>query len=245
MNKIFNKIAVVAFLLNFAGRAHAQDLNFAARLLKQSDAARGATTGMTFYNRLTDFSTARGKETSYLLVKVQDRNARAEYLAPPKSKGDIVLMNDKKIWLWTKGAKRPLPLTPRQKLLGHAAVGDIMNTRYSEDYRPVKIEKGELNGTQVYILDLQATASGVTYDRIRYFVDPARKLGVHAEYYSVSGTLLKRADFEYSSKHGPLFLSRVVITDPIIKANRTEIDYLKPKWGRLNRSEFNKDLILR
>lgn len=225
----------------------AESLDFANDLLAQADRARGRSAGLEFTNKLEDFAAGKTR-TNVLEVKIQGRNSRVDFQSPPRAKGNILLMSNGSIWFFKKGTRNPFRLTPRQRLLGQASYGDILMTRYAEDYKATKIEKATHAGTSVYILDLKAAAGGVTYDRIRYFVDPAKKLGIHAEFYALSGKLLKKADFSYApvklGGENAFFLSKTEIFHPDNAQRRTVIHFSRPQLKNFPAATFNKSMVL-
>jgi hypothetical protein len=93
------------------------------------------------------------------------------------------------------------------------------------------------------VLDLAAKHKRATYDRIRYWVSVKRVVGLKAEFYSVSGKLLKTARFEYDNtiehdgKHIP-FVSKMVIRDAMIDAETT-MEFGTVKVKKIAASEFD------
>jgi len=87
-----------------------------------------------------------------------------------------------------------LPISQRQKLQGLAAYGDIPATNYSDDYRSTRAAPEEIDGDECYVLNLTAKdKKRSTYDRIRYWISKSRLVGVKAEFFTVSGMMIKRA----------------------------------------------------
>ena len=99
-------------------------------------------------------------------------------------------------------------------------------------------------------MDLKATNKKATYDRIRYWVSKERLVGVKSEFFTVSGKKFKAATFEYENnimiKGKPIaFVSKMVITDAVIKGNVTTMVYGKVKVKRIPDSTFNLNLLMR
>jgi len=161
-----------------------------------------------------------------LRVTAADNASVAETLEPVHQKGSRLLQVDRVMWLTRPGLKKPIPISPRQRLTGEAAVGDIAATNYVQDYA-ARLDREEACGAQrCWVLDLTAKAKNTTYDRVVYWVTEDGDLGAKAQFYSVSGKLLKSADFEYANlidfdgRRVP-FVSKMVIRDALTPATTT------------------------
>jgi hypothetical protein len=215
----------------------------AESLLNESDRARGGhLPGLSWSIGIT--SLEEGKTDSYQLVaKASGANTRVEYTAPQKSRGQVVLMLGRNMWFSRPGLQKPIPISPRQRLTGQAANGDIAATDYSSDYDARLLSEEELDGTRCAVLELTAKARNVTYDRIRYWVALERKVGLKAEFYTVSGKLMKWASFEYggqiafAGRRLP-FVSRMTIRDAVNAGNVTTLDYANVSVKKLNPELF-------
>ena len=80
-------------------------------------------------------STENGESSNVTYeVKVLGTDALAEVKSPPRQKGELVLFNDRTLWFFKPGLRKPVNISPRQKLIGQAANGDIASTQYARDY---------------------------------------------------------------------------------------------------------------
>jgi hypothetical protein len=93
------------------------------------------------------------------------------------------------------------------------------------------------------VLNLTAKHKRTTYDKIRYWVSVKRVVGLKAEFYSVSGKLLKTALFDYGntiehdSKRIP-FISKMTIRDALIDAETT-MEFGTVRVKKIAASEFD------
>jgi len=219
------------------------------QILEKADQARGNVEGIEWKIKLESVENGR-KQFRGLRVKARDLNSLAEFLSPPKVKGRKLLMIDRNMWFVKPGLRKPVPISPRQKLMGGASNGDIASTNYAGDYKPASVSDDVVNGEYCYLLDLRAVDKKVTYDRIKYWVSKKRLIGVRAEFFTVSGKMFKSAAFEYKNsitvKGKPqLFISKMVITDAIVKENITTMTYNKVKIKKIPDSTFNLNLLVR
>ena len=227
-----------------AGQPTAEDL------LKEADRARGAAEeGISWEIDVDTLEDGTTNKVHYL-VKVKGSDALAEATMPSRNKGEIMLFNDRNLWFFKPGIKKPVAISARQKLMGQAANGDIASTNYYRDYDGKIMGEENVNGNPAWKLDLKAKAKNVTYDGIRYWISKDTRVGVKAEFLTVSGEMFKSATFEYknsmktSGKDYP-FISRMTIVDALKPANMTSLEYQIPKAEKHPDSIFNINNLVR
>ena len=218
-------------------------------ILTKADEARGNAEGMEWEIDITSLEGGRQQER---VIKVTARtfNSLAEFLAPANVKGQKVLMLDRNMWFVKPGVSKAVPISPRQKLIGLAANGDIASTNYAGDYKVAHAAEDVFNGEACYLFDLDAVDKKATYDRIRYWISKGRLAGVKAEFYTVSGKMFKTAAFEYEHRvsidHSPRpFISKMVIRSAVMKEDVTTMRYGKVAFKRVPDSTFNLNLLVR
>lgn len=240
MNRIFN--ALLLGLLALGGPALAAP--DAQAILKESDQARGGgLPGIVWEIRVLSRDGDRTDEVQRLLIKAVDDSSVAETLEPARFKGSKVLQVDRNMWLTRPGLSKPIPVSPRQRMSGQASNGDIAATNYAADYDAQLNGTETLDGEACYVLDLTAKHKRATYDKVRYWVSVKRVVGVKAEFYSVSGKLLKTARFEYDNaiEHAGRripFISKMTIRDAVIDAE-TVMEFGTVKVKKVPASEFD------
>ncbi len=218
-------------------------------ILKKSDQARGNEDGIEWEININ--SVEKGRQQQRLLrVKARSYNALAEFLSPANVKGEKILMVDRNMWFVKPGLSKAVPISPRQKLLGGAANGDIASTNYAGDYKIGEVTEESYAGEACFVFELTALNKKVTYDRIKYWISKERRVGVKSEFYTVSGKLFKIATFEYKNNLIPNdrlrpFISRMVITNAAVKEDVTTMDYRNVSIKKIRDSTFNLNLLLR
>jgi Outer membrane lipoprotein-sorting protein len=238
-----------AFFLPFFFVAHALAADPSAEeILKKADRARGGMSeGLQWKIHL---ESSGGAQPSDYDVQVKGVNAIARCFAPARQKGETLLFNDRNLWIHKPGLKKPVSLSPRQRLTGQAANGDIASTNYARDYTGTIEGKDTVDGKPAWRLFLQAKEKNVTYDKIRYWVSQGEFLGVKAEFLTLEGKTFKRAHFEYKNsvqvggKPTP-FVSRMDIEDANIASEKTSIVYTAPVESPLADSLFNVNNLAR
>lgn len=218
-------------------------------ILKKSDEARGNTDGIEWEIVINSIESGREQQRT-IRVSTRGFNSLAEYLAPAKVKGQKVLMVDRNMWFVKPGLSKAVSISPRQKLLGDASNGDIASTNYAGDYKITDASEDMIDNEPCYLFDLVAIDKKTTYDRIKYWISKERLVGVKAEFYTVSGKMFKSAAFEHNNSitiKGATrpFISRMIITNAVIKEDVTTMDFGKISFKKLPDSMFNLNLLIK
>jgi outer membrane lipoprotein-sorting protein len=220
------------------------------RLLRESDRARGGVNdGLTWKAKVTSTEDNEQTEREFL-VKAKGDNAFVEATAPARSKGEVYIFNDRNMWFYKPSLKKPISISPRQKLTGQASNGDIASTQYARDYSASLERDDTVNGQKSHVLLLKAKSPSLTYDQIRYWVEDKRGLAVKAEFLTLQGQILKVALMEYANqislggKSLP-FVSKLTITDAKFQNNKSVIEYSSPRAEDHPNSIFNVNSLTR
>ncbi len=225
--------------------AHAEMSN--KEILQKSDEARGNYEGIQWDIAMDSVENGREQHRE-LRVIAKGYNSLINTLAPGNVKGQKLLMQDRNMWFAKPGLSKPVPISPRQKLMGTAANGDIASTNYAGDYKIISTEAGNVNKEACIVMNLQAIDNRATYDKIKYWISKNRLIGLKAEFYTVSGKMFKTATFDYDNsvtvKEQPReFISKMTITSAIIKEDVTVIKYSKPLLKKVSDAIFNLNLL--
>ncbi|NMM28157.1 MAG: outer membrane lipoprotein-sorting protein [Glaciimonas sp.] len=237
MNKLFGVLMFgLSGVVGAATDAHS--------ILKDSDQARGGgLPGIVWEIKVVSRDGERTDDQQRLIVKAVDDSSVAETQEPARFKGSKILQVERNMWLTRPGLSKPIPISPRQRMSGQASNGDIAATNYAGDYDAQTSGTESIDGESCYVLDLAAKHKRATYDKIRYWVSVKRVVGLKAEFYSVSGKLLKTARFEYNNtiehdgRRVP-FVSKMTIRDALIDAETT-MEFGTVKVKKIAASEFD------
>ncbi len=224
----------------------AQDVN-PVEILKSLNYSEKAGYGLELYAKMTDYQDGK-EDTNLAKLRQSGDNAFLEFIKPASRRGDKILLTKGRYWYLKKGASNPLAITPRMQLIGQASVGDILMINYSKEYDPVSIKETVYQGQKSYLLDLRGKKEkNPAYDRISYTLLAKERTGVYAEYFTMSGKMLKKAEFrsKFIKKHSVFFFSKVIIYDGIKKDNRTEIEYSEPEIRKMPSSEFDRNILFK
>lgn len=219
-------------------------------VLRKADEARGNLLGITWEVVIDSVETQRVVDTATWAIKARGFDVSGLSLAPPRSRGNRLLMTNNNMWFYKPGLSKPIPIAQRQKLIGSAAYGDIASTNYAEDYEATPLPDDTVSGEECFVYDLKSKSDKTTYDKIKYWISKDRLVGVKAEYFTVSGKKFKLADMEYhnsvtiTGKPRP-FISKITLRDTLINDNVTYLNMTKPKFEELPDYIFNLNLFIK
>lgn len=161
----------------------------------------------------------------------------------PNEVGQKLLMLSNQFWLLMPESQRPLRITANQKLLGEASTGDIAHMTWSGDYKGRVVEQKtkcpavpnhlksyvsssvKIKNNDCSVLDLQAAQNGVTYAKIKLYVEANTKLPVKADLYVDSGKRAKQAWYFADRVNGRDHILKMVLFNEIETNQRTVVYY--------------------
>lgn len=167
--------------------------------LRQADLARGGYGNYAWTLRIHTQDTAGATDTTYA-VTVKAGKALARTLEPKRYQGEKVLIAARSMWYLKPGLRKPVTVSPQQRLVGEAANGDIAAVQYAREYAPSWMGEATVGGADCHKLQLVAADPGATYSTIIYYIDKKTLLGTKAEFMTSSNTVFKSAHFEYANR---------------------------------------------
>jgi outer membrane lipoprotein-sorting protein len=175
-------------------------------ILQRADDVRNPSE--SFSMRIT--VTTDGQNSTFdVKTKGKDRTL-VETVAPARDRGRKMLMIDTNMWAYVPNLKRSVRINLNQKLTGQAANGDIARTRWAGDY-DVALES---QSAESWVLFLTAQKKGLTYDKIRVWIEKGSFRPIKAEYLAVSGKVIKKAEYgDYREIAGGVRPTKMQISD--------------------------------
>jgi len=211
----------------------------AKEILYQADQWRGYSGSFMMQATVKDHLPPQEDTSITMMILVKDiTTTLAQYLFPAQEKGKMLLMVQDNMWFYQPNLEKPIRISPRQRLLGNVSNADIARVNFYADYDPelIKTENDR------YVLNLTAKDEGTTYAKIIYWVYKADYKPVKAEFYALSGKLIKTAAYEQFSpigQAGEVKLSKIIIYDPIRTDHYSEINYSSMKKRVFAEKYFN------
>ena len=194
-----------------------------AAILARVDTFRNPLSAFSIDVDLTSITPDGRHESSKFRVygRGSDKSV-VEFVAPATEKGKYLLMLRDAMWIYMPSASRPIRISPLQRLMGQASNGDVARTNFTVDYNAVGMaEEGD-----AWVIELAAKDPSVAYNRVRLWVDKKTNEPRRADFYVVSGKLIKRATFsEYGQMNGRRAVTAIEIDDLLKPGNRTVMRY--------------------
>lgn len=225
-----------------AGDDHADDI------VAKADAIRFPARGFQVDVRVVTFA-AGGEEEDvrgYRILSLGNERTLVLTMAPAVDRGQILLMRDKDLWIYLPKVTQPVRLPLSQKLTGQVANGDLARANFRGDYNSKLLREEPIDGRDYYVLELIAARSGVTYNKVHYWVDKENHRPYQAEFYTRSGKLLKTARYEgYADLGGAPRPTRLVLQDATGRRQRSEMSYSDMVFKELEDHQFTKEYLKR
>lgn len=163
------------------------------------------------------------KSNKYRVFIKPGRRSLIKFLSAQES-GQKVLMIQDKFWILMPSSRRPIRITPMQKLLGEASTGDIAIMTWSEFYSGKIVD---LNTTYAekpaILLELNSKVKGTTYERIELWVSKEKYIPFAANLFLKSGKMAKKAIYQTKKIDTQIMINRMTLIDNIQKGRRTEV----------------------
>jgi len=183
-------------------------------------------------------------ERSYRILSKGNSQTLVQTTAPAIDRNQILLMRDHDLWAFLPNLSQPIRLPLSQRLTGQVANGDLARANFVGDYEPKILRKEKLDEEMYYVLQLDAVDNWVTYRKVIYWISAKNARPHKAEFYAVSGRLLKTAYYsDFETLGGEIRPTRLVIEDALRKGNRSELEYSDMVLRDLPDKVFTKDYL--
>jgi outer membrane lipoprotein-sorting protein len=164
--------------------------------------------------------------------------------SPPADRGQILLMKDKDLWLYVPSLSQPVRLPLSQRLTGQVANGDLARSNFSGDYNGSLLKTEEVDGKILWVLELTAEDRSLTYHRLLYWVEQKSFRPYKAEFYGVSGKLLKTCSYQnYIEAGGARRPRTVVMEDALAAGAKSVLEYSSFRIKETPDKFFTKDYL--
>jgi len=236
---MYKFMAIIGCFLALSSHAQVSTTLSAAQILANADSFRASQSGTLSSTRVEAFDGER---------KIKERRYHVYSMPPARSlvvfqhgseRGQKLLMRGNDYWIFMPNSKRPIRITPLQRVVGEAAIGDIATLSWAEHYRATISGKRIINQRECIELELVATASGLSYSRIELSVDAQGYWPVAAKLYLQSGKLAKVAQFRIDNSSSPAHLSAMELRDAITPSKHTLLHYEQRQQQDIPEKFFN------
>ena len=131
MSGTFRFVAAAALLIASAA-AHAQT---ATEIVAAADKVRNPQAPFRSTIRFTDYIQGREREhDTFVVFSKEDPATRqfrnlVQYAEPARDAGKRVLLDGRSLWFFDPASKVSVRISPQQRLIGQAAVGDVLTVK--------------------------------------------------------------------------------------------------------------------
>ena len=214
------------------------------QILKWADDARSPQGTFSLSVRVIDKDGGKTeRETVYRVYSQGMRKSLVETLEPERQSGRKLLMA-KGLWMYLPTVRKPTRVSPQQRVTGEVANGDLARTQFSADYKAALEAEENWGGIPCYRLGLTSKTRDAPYRRVRLWVDKAKHFPLRAEYFALSGKLLKTGVFsEPEPVLGAERVTKLVIQDALNPKKESHLKYSDFKRETLPASFFNKESL--
>lgn len=203
--------------------------------LQQAESYRGPSHGYVLNGRIETLKDAvTTKIQHYQLLSGEDRRSLVIFTAGV-NQGQKVLQQDQQFWLQIPGSRRPLRITPMQKIMGEASSGDVASLSWREDYQV----QAAREHTDEILLTLQAAREGLSYQRIELWIGKTDQFPLRASFYLSSGKQAKNATFVRGQLGGAARVVAMQLQDTLQSKNLTVLHYDELRKQTLPPRYFN------
>jgi outer membrane lipoprotein-sorting protein len=223
------------------------DEALAASIMQKADQVRfpaeGFEVGVTISTVTSDGAAEARK---YRVLSKGNENTVVMTTEPASERGQILLMKGHDLWIFLPSVSQPVRIPLSQRLTGAVANGDIARANFAGDYKAELLRTEKMDGEPVYVLELNAVDRSVTYHKVIYWVRQSNHWPLKAEFYSVSGRLLKTCLYQkFEKMAGRARPTRLTMQDALRVGEESVLDYAEMKIRDLPDKIFTKDYLKR
>ncbi len=242
MKKISNLVLVSLVLMNSAWAAENESPTLR---LAQADSYRLSERESKVVSLVSLYQNGElDKTRKYNVYTRPNRESLVIFKAKVEA-GQKMLMLGDNYWLLMPRSRRPIRITPMQKLLGEASIGDISTLTWSDDYQGTELLSEEVKGQQTIKLELIAKTKGASYQKIELWLQSDDNFPVKANLYLRSGKMAKQAWFTRGEREGKPAVTQMRLKDSIQPKKETIIEYLQVVELSLEDKFYNPSYLSR
>jgi outer membrane lipoprotein-sorting protein len=245
-------ILPMALLLGMTALAEAQS---AQEIIAATDKVRNPDKPFRSTLRLTEYVGGQERDhDSLILYSKEDGATRqfrnlVQYVEPARDTGKRVLLDGHSLWFYDPNSKVSVRISAQQRLIGQAAIGDILTVNLAADYTASivgteTIEDAARQPRKCWHLDLKAGNDLATYNRVEYWVEQGTFYPIKGKFYADSGRLLKIAYFrKFAEQLGAVRPTESIIIDAVDSSLATTATLGAYTYQEIPEAWFQRDYL--
>ena len=185
------------------------------------------------------------------VVRQYRRDAADQFLLlisePALQRGQGYLRDADNLWFYDPESRKFSHTSLKEAFGGtDARNSDFGETSLTEDYSVRAVSEGMLGRFAVYILDLEATSSEVTYPFRKIWVTRDNYLMLKTEDYSLTERLLRTSYFPSYARAGDNVVpTQMIFVDELVEGRKTQIEMTDISVAAVPDSVFTKSYVER
>jgi outer membrane lipoprotein-sorting protein len=248
------RLLIGTALVAGAGEAHAQS---AHDIIAGADRVRNPGEPFRSTTTLTEYIRGKAGDQTVLTVYSKEDKASGQfrnlvrYEQPPRDAGKLALLDGQNLWFYDPAAKSSVRISTQQRLVGQAAIGDVLTINFAVDYTGAllgdeTITDAEHQPRNCWHLDLHAATPTAVYSRAEYWVEHASYWPIKARFYSDSGRVLKVMYYRvFVQRLGAVRPGGAVIIDAVDSTLVTTVQFDNPAFQEIPDFWYQRDYLPR
>jgi len=226
-------------------------------IIAGADKVRNPGQAFRATDTLTEYVAGKPKDQDRIVVYAKEDPATRQfrnlvrYVEPPRDVGKMALFDNRNLWFYDPSSKASVRISPQQRLIGQASVGDVLTVNFVVDYAGTllgdeTISDAEHQQRMCWHLDMKAATDTAIYNRVEYWVEHGSFHPVKAKFYSDSGRLLKILYYRgYQEQLGAVRPSEAIIIDAVDSSLVTSIKFGDLRFQDIPEAWFQRDYLPR
>ena len=245
-------ILPMAAWLGMAAVAEAQS---AQEIVVATDKVRNPDKPFRSTLRLTEYVGGQERDhDSLILYSKEDGATRqfrnlVQYVEPARDTGKRVLLDGHSLWFYDPNSKVSVRISAQQRLIGQAAIGDILTVNLAADYTASivgteTIDDATRQPRNCWHLELKASNDLATYNRVEFWVEQGTFYPIKGKFYADSGRLLKIAYFrKFAQQLGAVRPTESIIIDAVDSSLATTATFGEYTYQEIPEAWFQRDYL--
>lgn len=205
--------------------------------------------------RLTEYVGGQERDHDSLVVYSKEDGATrqfrnlVQYVEPARDTGKRVLLDGHSLWFYDPNSKVSVRISAQQRLIGQAAIGDILTVNLAADYASSimgteTIDDATRQPRKCWHLELKASNDLATYNRVEYWVEQGSFYPIKGKFYADSGRLLKIVYFrKFAQQLGAVRPTEVIIIDAVDSSLATTATLGEYAYQEIPEAWFQRDYL--